>query len=194
MTTDPGFAPIFHGWNVWDVFAKNDLDTEIGGIGVSPDRRLRIWVDDSIREGAPAAEVADPANPLTLVGGTIEIIQNAGGLQPALRKESVPGPAFLLDSPATLHTVRFFNRGPETALSWPHSENFLLDVVYQPTKASPITNAPEPGTLAGAANDAAAAAAKTTKTIVTVVAVVAGAGALIWVLSQLNKGRRRHAA
>jgi hypothetical protein len=193
MTTDPGFAPIFHGWNVWDVFAKNDLDTEIGGIGVSPDRRLRIWVDQSIRDGAPAAEVADPANPLTLVGGTIELIENAGGLQAALRKESVPGPAILLDGPATVHTVRFFNRGPETALSWPHTDNFLLDAVYQPTTASPITNAPEPGTLAGAANAAGAAAAKTTKTVVTIVAVVAGGAALIWVLSQLNKGRRRYA-
>lgn len=194
MTVDPGFAPIFHGWNVWDVFAKNDLDTEIGGIGVSPDRRLRIWVDNSIREGAPAAEVADPANPLTLVGGTIEIIQNAGGLQATLRKESVPGPAILLDGPATVHTVRFFNRGPATALSWPHNDNFLLDAVYQPSTASPITNAPEPGTLAGSVNDAAAAAAKTTKTVVTIVVVVAGAGALLWVLSQANKGRRRYAA
>ncbi len=60
MTTDPGFAPIFHGWNVWDVFAKTDLDTTIGGFGLSPDRRLRIWVEDTISEGAPAAATTRP--------------------------------------------------------------------------------------------------------------------------------------
>ncbi len=194
MSTDPGFAPIFHGWNVWDVFAKDDLDTELGGIGLSPEKRLRIWVDRSIRDGAPAAEVADPANPTTLVGDVIGVLDNAGSLAPALRKESVPGPAFLLDGPATVHTVRFFNRGPETAISWPHSSNFLLDVVYQPSAASPITSGAGPGTLAGTVSDAAKSAEKTTKLVLTIVAVAAGGAALIWIISQASKGRRRLAA
>lgn len=190
MTTDPGFAPIFHGWNVWDVFAKNDLDFEIGGLGLSPDRRLRIWVEDTIKDGAPAAAVNDPANPTKLVGDMIEVIQNAGALAPTARKEDVPSAAFLLDGPATSHTLRFFNRGPETELSWPHNDNFLLDVVYRPTTASPITSAPEPGSLAGTVNDAAHAAKETTKVVVTIVAVVAGGAVLLWALSAANKRRR----
>jgi hypothetical protein len=194
MTPDPGFAPIFHGWNVWDVFGKNDLDFEIGGVGLSPEKRLRIWVDRAIRDGAPAAEVADPANPATLVGDVIGVLENAGALTPAVRKESVPGPPFLLDGPATSHTVRFFNRGPETALSWPHSSNFLLDVAYQPSAASPITAGPGPGTLAGTVSDAAKAAEKTTKLVVTILAVAAAGGALIWIINQASKSRRRLAA
>jgi hypothetical protein len=192
--SDPGFAPIFHGWNVWDVFEKNDLDTEVGGIGLSDDRRLRIWVEDSIKHGAPAAAVSDPANPAKLVGDMVEIISNAGDLTPATRKESVPGTAFVLDGPATLHTVRFYNRGPDTALSWPHSSNFLLDVAYAPSSSSPITSAPEPSTLAGTVNQAAEAADKTIKVVLIVVAVGAGAGVLWWLISNANKGRRRLAA
>jgi hypothetical protein len=189
MTTDPGFAPIFHGWNVWDVFAKNDLDTEISGIGLTPDRRLRIWVENSVTDGAPAAAVNDPANPGKLVGDMVELVQSAGKLEAAARKESVPR-ALLLDGPATSHTVRFFNRAADTALSWPHNDNFLLDVVYQPSAASPLTNAPEPGTLAGTVNAAGEAAKKATNTVVTIVAVVAGGAALIWVLSKMSRRRR----
>lgn len=190
MTPDPGFAPIFHGWNVWDVFEKNDLDTEIAGIGLSPDRRLRIWVEDSIKDGAPAAAVNDPANPGKLVGDMIEILQGSGSLQTAARKEDVPGSAFVLDGAAAVHTVRFYNRGPETELSWPHSSNFLLDAVYAPSSSSPITSAPEPGTLAGTVGHAADAAGKTAKTVLTIVGIGAGVGLLIWVLAKAGKGRR----
>ena len=47
--TPAGFAPVFAGWNVWSVWQKNDLDIEIGSIGLDADRRLRVWVEDTAR-------------------------------------------------------------------------------------------------------------------------------------------------
>lgn len=191
MTPDPGFAPIFKGWNVWDVFAKNDLDFELSGVGASPERRLRIFVENSIVDGAPAAAVDDQDNPLKLVGSMIQVIKSPGGLQVATRKEDVPGPALVLDGPATKHTVRFWNRGEDTELSWPQSSNFLLDAVYQPSTTSPITSGPAPSSLPGTLDQVGDSAKKTATVVLTVAGVAVGLGVVIWLAS---KSSRRAAA
>lgn len=187
---DPGFAPIFKGWNVWDVYALNNLHTEIGGIGVSDDRRLRIWVENEIKDHAPAAAVDDQANPNKLVGAMIEIIQNAGTLSPAARRVDLPGAPMLLDGPATLHTVRFFNRGDQTELSWPHNDNFLLDTAYEPSAASPITSGAAPSSLAGDVGAAAESIKHLTVVVLEVAAIGAGVGLLIWLASHAARKRR----
>ena len=186
---DPGFAPIFKGWNVWSVYALNDLHTELGGIGLSPDRRLRIWVENTIKDNAPAAAVDDQANPNKLVGAMIEIIQNPGTLTPAVNRVQLPGAPILLDGPASLHTVRFFNRGEETELSWPHSDNFLLDTVYAPSSASPITSGAPPSSLAGDVGAAAESVKHLTVVVLEVAAIGAGVAALIWLVSHARRKR-----
>ena len=145
-----GFATVFKGWNVWGVQQKDDLDIEISMIGVSRDRRLRIWVEEHA-DAAPGAAIADPANLFTLKGGQVEIIQSAGNLAPA-ETQADALPAAALDEPATLRLVRFFNRGVEAITPWPHDANYLLTTVYQPASNSPITNAPAPSSVAGAAS------------------------------------------
>jgi hypothetical protein len=142
-----GFATVFKGWNVWGVQQKDDLDFEAIMIGVSRDRRLRIWVEDAA-DSAPGAAVADSANPFALKGSQIEIINSIGSLVPTETKgETLADVA--LDGPATVRYVRFFNRGSEAITPWPHASNYLLSSVYQPTANNPITNAPSPSSLAG---------------------------------------------
>lgn len=138
------FAPIFHGWNVWQVWQVKDLPFSIAMIGVSPERQLRIWVEDEIRLHS-SAEVADS---IDLKGGQIEIIPGAPGLNTAVRKESVPGGAsFLVSGAADLFTVRFFNRGEPSQIAWPHDESYLLDAVLDPNPANPATSGPPPPTI-----------------------------------------------
>jgi hypothetical protein len=145
-----GFATVFKGWNVWGVEQKDDLDIETMMIGVSRDRRLRIWVEDHA-DAAPGAAIADPANLFALKGSQVEIIQSAGKLVPAeTQADALAGIA--LDGPATIRLVRFFNRGSEAITPWPHDSNYLLASVYQPASNSPITNAPAPSSLAGSAS------------------------------------------
>jgi len=190
-----GFAQIFKGWNVWDVYQSQDpiesLGDAIFNAGVPLERQLRVWVEDWIKEHAPAAAVADSWNPGALRGSQIEIIPNAGGLQPLQVRGDVPGVAGAVQvgeegSEAKKFTVRFFNRGEETAAAWPHDQNYLLDTVYQPTDTSPLTTGEAPGSLAGAAGAAGDAAAKTLK----VVAVVAGVGiAALVVVAMINASK-----
>lgn len=187
MTADPGFAPIFKGWNVWDVLAKDDLDFELGGVGASPERRLRIFVENAIVDGAPAASVDDQNNPLKLVGSMVEIIASPGNLQPAATRAAVPGTPLVLDAPATKHTVRFFNRGDETELSWPHSSNFLLDTVYQPSASSSITSGAPPSSLSGTIDSATATASKTATVVLAVAGVAVGLGVVIWLASKSGR-------
>lgn len=189
MTTDPGFAPIFHGWNVWDVYQKNDLDFHVMELGLEPERILRMWVENATKD-APGAAVADSLNPAALVGDQVELIPSAGTLEPSARKESVPGPAMTLDGPATLYTVRFYNRGAPGELAWPHDSNQLLNTVYAPSTTSAITSGPPPSSLAGSVSNAADKAGDVAKTVLVVVAGVGGVLGLLWLLSQLNKGRR----
>lgn len=148
-----GFATVFKGWNVWGVQQKDDLDIEVLMIGVSRDRRLRVWVEEAA-DAAPGAAVADPMNPFALKGGQVEIINSAGNLIPTeTQAESLPGAT--LDGPATVRLVRFYNRGSEAITPWPHSANYLLVSVYQPAPDNPITNAPAPSSLAGSTSEVA---------------------------------------
>ncbi len=89
-------------------------------------------------------------------------------------------------SGATLRTVRFFNRGTESALPWPHDENYVLDTVYQPDAANLVTSGPAPSSLAGAAT----AAADSALTVIKVVAVVAGVALLAMAVAKLADTRR----
>lgn len=189
-----GFATVFKGWNVWDVRAADELDTEVSMIGVSPERRLRIWAEESAQSG-PGVAVADPLNPLDLKGGQVEIIANAGGLQPAETViENKPGANLLVRGPSTVYTVRFFNRGQESAITWPHSfpatQNFLLETVYQPDPSNPLTSGPAPGSLAGGASDVA----DKVSSVVKVVAIVAGVGVGVALLLAIVNSSRKAAA
>jgi len=62
------------------------------------------------------------------------------------RKEQVPGPSMVVSGPATLRTVRFFNRGSQAKMAWPHDESYLLDKTYIPS-SNPATTGPAPGTI-----------------------------------------------
>jgi hypothetical protein len=142
--TQSAFAPIFPGWNVWQVWQVKDLPFSIAMFGVSPERQLRIWVEDELRLHSSA----DVADSIDLKGGQIEIIPGAPGLATAMRKEDVPGGAsFLVEGPATLFTVRFFNRGDKSQIAWPHDNQYLLDAVLDPNPANPATSGPAPTTI-----------------------------------------------
>lgn len=162
---DPTFAPVFKGWNVWAVHQVQDLDFSIPMVGVSRDRQLRIWVEDAVRLGAPGADVADA---LDLKGSQIEIVPSSSGLATFRRKEQVPGPAMVVetqDQPPELRFVRFFNRGNEGRVVWPHDDNYLLDTVFQPDPKNELTAGPAPKTIAdtttGPVKDAVVDVAKT---------------------------------
>jgi len=146
----PGMAPVFPGWNVWGVWQKDSLDVELSMIGVGRDRRLRIWVENQVDDNAPGAEVGDPLspNPTKFKGEMVQIIPNDAGLARIIGKE-LGAASVVLDGPPTLRFVRFYNRGPVTALPWPHDSNYLLDAVYMPSASNPVTNAPEPDSAAG---------------------------------------------
>ncbi len=140
------FLTVFPGWNVWDVYQVNDLPFSLIMVGVSPERQLRIWVEDAVRLGAPGALVADSVD---LKGGQVEILNGLPtGLQVSERKEQVSGPVMLVSGPATLKTVRFFNRGDKATMAWPHDDSYLLDKVYTPSPTNPATSGPGPTTIA----------------------------------------------
>ena len=146
---DSAFITISPGWNVWTVWQSENLDFSLMMAGLDRDRRLRIWVEDAIREGAPGAEVADG---VALKGSQIEILNAPpAGLKPVGMKEGVPGDVMLVAMPAKLRTVRFFNRGPVAKLTWPHDNNYLVDTVYQPNAGNPLTSGAPPNTLLGGA-------------------------------------------
>ena len=186
--TLPGFAPIFAGWNLWSVWQKNDLDTEIGSIGLDADRRLRVWVEDTA-DAASGAQLHDLLNPSPkhFDGDEVEIISDNAGLELAAGRESVPGPTLLLDGPATLRFVRFYNRGKETVLAWPHSINYLLEGVYTPSKSNPATNAPPPEAVGQDVSDAAGAAANALGSGLTTIAWIAGGVIAVVLIAKLGR-------
>jgi hypothetical protein len=185
-------AQVFKGWNVWAVLRKNDLSLDPLMVGVSDDRRLRIWVE-SAADAAPGVAVADPANPFALRGGQVEMLQSAEGLEPAAEAASeMPGQIPLLfgDEPSTRLFVRFFNRGKESVTPWPHDSDFFLDTIYQPDPANALTNSDAPGSLAGAAGDAADKVGGALK----VIAIVAGVGLGALLIAQIVQSTRKAAA
>jgi hypothetical protein len=199
-----GFAPIFQGWNVWDVWAADDPDkgllTEIWEAGESPERVLRVWIEDQIKDNAPGAAVADPANPAALKGAQIQPIPHvpfaltsgAAGLAAAATRGDMPEFAGALQlgktgSKATLHTFRFYNRGTETVMPWAHDQNFILERVYQPSPQNPVTNSPAPSSLAGAASGVADAAASAVKVVAIGAGVVLGVVLLVSLINSSKK-------
>lgn len=174
----PGFAPLFAGWNVWSVWQKNDLDFELGGVGLDAERRLRVWVED-MADAASGAQLHDPLNPSAkhFDGDEVDVLQNAAGLAPAVDRTSVPVGIPPLEGAVTLRYVRFFNRGVATVLPWPHSSNYLLEAVYAPAKDNPVTNAPAPVSATETVKDGAKAAASGLGSLATVAAW--GVGALV---------------
>jgi hypothetical protein len=191
MTTPAGFAPVFAGWNVWSLWQADDPDesvlAKIWHAGMTPERLLRVWVEDQLRDNAPGVAVADPANPAALSGDPVQPIPGATGLDAALTRGSVPALAGAqqlgtASSGAQLRFVRFFNRGTASVMPWPHDVNFELDTVFQPSATNPITNAPGPATLAGAASNALGG-------LVTALEIAAAVGVAV-LLSKLVGGRK----
>lgn len=189
-TIGAGFAPVFAGWNVWDLWYSQDPIEGIGGwiadAGLSLERQLRTWVEDQLTDNAPGVSVADPLNPAALKGDQVQILPSANGLPFAITRATVPSLAGELQlgtegSQATKTTVRFFNRGERTVMPWPHDENVVLDVVYQPSKANTITNSAAPSSLGGTASDIAGAINHGLETL----AWVAGGVGALWLLSKL---------
>jgi len=185
MAADPqlpaGMAPLFKGWNVWTVSQVDDLgDLNPLNWGIPKERRLRIWIEEAA-DATPGAAVADPANPAALKGAQVEIISSTEGLEPAASR---PVELVLGEASHAFH-VRFYNRGAPGVTPWPHDSEYLLEDVWQPSSASPITNGPRPDSLAGAATDAVNSAGQA----VAVVAAVALGVGLLWMISQGRRGR-----
>lgn len=196
MTDTPvGFAPVFPGWNVWSVYQSTDPDNSIFGdimnAGMSLDRQLQVWVENEIKDNAPGTAVADPANPAALRGDQIQIVPGAGSLAVAFnRREQLPEFAGDLhlgkagtQGNAPLRFVRFFNRGVASVMPWPRDQNYILESVFQPSSTNPITNAPAPSSLGGAATDAANAIGNGLETI----AWIAGGAAVLLILMNLRR-------
>lgn len=192
-----GFAQIFKGWNVWQVWQSQDpvegLGDAVLNAGVSLERQLRIWVEDWIREHAPGASVADTKNPLVLKGSQVEIIPNAGGLEALQTRADIPGLAGALQlgeqgSTAKLVTVRFFNRGDEAGVAWPNDPNYVLDTVFKPSAGNVITSGDAPSSLDGAIDGAAGAASSAVKVIAIVGGVAIGAYLLVQILNAQKGG------
>lgn len=188
----PGFAPIFVGWNVWDVWQADDPTFDIMTVGVSLDRQLQIWVENQIKDNAPGAAVADPWNPAALRGTQIQIIPHVTGLAAAAVRGSIPELAGLLNlgssgSGATLRTVRFWNRGSATQMPWAHDSNYVLDTVYTPSSSNPVTSSPQPDSLGKSASDVAGEAGTALKVVAIGGGVVLATVLLITVLNSSRK-------
>ena len=140
---DTNLAPIFPGWNVWSVNQKIDMDFDPMMVGVSRDRRLKVWVEDNIKRSASV----DTGDALLLKGDQVDILASVpGALKIAATKENVPGDPMLLDGESSIRVVRFFNRGNPGSIPWPHDDDYVLDRVYIPDSKVPETSAPPPRT------------------------------------------------
>ncbi len=132
---------VFSGWNVWSVYQKNDLDFEPMMTGLDRGRRLKIWVEVTAAE-SPGSDINDA---LALRGSQVQILNGEPtGLEYAARREEQEGPLLMLDGPAELRFVRFFNRGQEGVIPWPHDDNYLLAATYKASAQNPLTAGPAP--------------------------------------------------
>ena len=189
MTAAPvGMAPVFAGWNVWDVYQADSPDENLLGkiwhAGITEDQLLKLWVENQVEDNASGANISDPANPNPehFRGDSVQIIASASTLGRAAVRDSIPELAGAQqlgtqDSTARLRTVRFYNRGSATVMPWPHDQNFLVDVVFQPDAKNPLTNAPAPTTFGGSV---AAFGSEAAHAIETLAWVVGGAAALFF--------------
>lgn len=199
-----GFLPVFAGWNVWDVWQADDPDTNILGsiwhAGESQERLLRVWVEDQVEDNAPGAALSDSANPAALKGSQVQPIAHINttptsskdGLAVAATRADIPELAGALqlgteDSKATLHTVRFYNRGSQTTMPWAHDGNFLVDRAYVPSSQNPVTNSPAPSSLAGGADELSKQLASGLKIVAVGAGVVLG---VVLIVSLANASRK----
>lgn len=191
-----GFAPLFAGWNVWDIYQADSPDEGVLGTiwhaGISQDELLKTWVVDQVEDNAPGANLSDPLNPdfRKFRGDVVQIIPNAGTLTRAAVRDSIPELASAQqlgtkDSTAKLRTVRFYNRGAQTTMPWPHDQNFLLDATFQPDPGNLITNSPAPSTASGTLQDLGSELGHGLETL----AWVVGGAAAVYVLFQLTRKR-----
>lgn len=192
-----GFAPIFAGWNVWDIWQADSPSFSVMNVGLSLERQLRVWVENQIKDNAPGADVADPLNPAALRGDQVQPIAHPTGLAIAATRADIPELAGAslnsAGNTATLRSVRFFSRATApigslvTSMAWPHDDDYLLNAVYQPSSSNPITSAPQPGSLAGTASAAADFAGSAIKVLAIGGGVVL---AVVLVTSLVNNSRK----
>lgn len=190
-----GFAPVFAGWNVWDVWQADDPDQSILGAiwnaGISQERLLQLWVQGQVENNAPGSSVSDSLNPSPkhLNGDEVQIIPKPAGLAVAAARESAGLGGTLqvgnTDSKATLSPVRFYNHGTPSVMPWPHDKNFVVDVVYQPSTTNPITDSAAPSTTGAAL----ASAGQGLGEVLKVVAYVGGGIAAAIIVSKLISRR-----
>jgi hypothetical protein len=192
-----GFAPVFAGWNVWDIYQANTPDEGVLGTlwhaGISQDELLQTWVVDQIEDNAPGANLSDPLNPdpRKFRGDVVQIIPNAGTLARAAVRDAIPTLAGAqqlgtANSTARLVTVRFYNRGAASTMPWPHDQNFLVDSVFAPDAGNMITNSPAPSTAAGTLSDIGSGIGHGLETL----AWVVGGAAAIFLISKFVGSRQ----
>jgi hypothetical protein len=192
-----GFVPIFAGWNVWDIWQADKPSFSVMTVGESLQRQLQVWIENAIKDGAPGAAVADPLNPAALRGDQIQPIAPVKGLAIAATRADIPDLAGAkLDSggdTATLRTVRFWSRATApryalaTTMPWAHDDDYLLNVVYQPSAGNAVTNAPQPGSLAGTGSDIAAGVGTALNVIAIGGAAVLG---VVLIVSLVNSSKK----
>jgi hypothetical protein len=198
-TSSPGFVTVFVGWNVWALWRADDPDRSlidtIWNLGLAPDTELRIWVEDQVKANAHGAAVADPLNPTALRGAQVQIIPSTSGLAVDATRADVPELAGALQlgregSKASRVVVRFFNRGTQAIMPWPHDRNVLLDATYTPSSTNPITSGAAPSSLGGTATELAEDA----KSVVKVIAIGGGLVLATVLVIALASNTRRAAA
>ncbi len=178
-------VPIFAGWNVWAVWQKKDLDFELDAVGLSRDRRLRLWTHE-------AADLSPSG--IDFKGADVEILPGSPDLPVSHRKEEVAGPAMTLDGDAERRYVRFYNRGAQRNRPWPHDANYVLDFMYDPrnSEAPEVSSPPPETTLGGAASAVGEGAAAILKPVFqpTGIWIIAGAAAVVAVAVVVGKAAR----
>lgn len=194
-STQPGFVTVYPGWNVWALWRSNDPDrsifSDIWNAGLSADRELQIWVENQIKDNATGTAVADPANPAALRGDQIQIIPGANGLTMDATRADMPDLAGAVQlgktgSKASRVFVRFYNRGQQSLMPWPHDQNVLLDASFVPSSSNQLTNGAAPSSLGGTATDLANSA----ESVVKVIAIGGGlvlAAVLVIALSNTSR-------
>jgi len=192
----PGFVTVYPGWNVWALWRSDDPDrsifSDIWNAGLSADRELQIWVENQIKDNANGAAVADPANPAALRGDQIQIIPSANGLAVDGTRADIPELAGAVQlgkksSKASRVFVRFYNRGEQSLMPWPHDQNVLLDASFVPSTSNQLTNGAAPSSLGGAATDLANSA----ESVVKVIAIGGGLVlAAVLVIALANTSRK----
>lgn len=167
-------APLFHGWNVWDVLqSQAPIDPTPGSL----DQQLADFVRDSLHAG-PDMQVAKVSNAA------------AGGL--VTSRSSIPELAGALHlgvggSQVLRRTIAFEYEGDaRTTIPWPRSMNCMLDAVYLPAPAT--ERAPsDPVTTPATDKPALPVRSKPSSSASGVAVAVIGVGAVLVLLSRRRR-------